>query len=138
MSGVAGRESRVKRPEFSFEKLEVYQLSVQLVKLFYSATQKFPADERFALTSQRRRAATSISLNIAEGKCRNSDRDFLRFVYQSRGSLLEVISATQIAESLEFLMAEQVDEILIAANTLVGKINSFISYLERSATRDLT
>ncbi|MBF6594660.1 MAG: four helix bundle protein [Thermaceae bacterium] len=87
---------------FSFEQLEVYQKSITLIARVYQLTGNFPADERFGLTSQIRRAANSITLNIAEGKGCSSDRDFVRFLYQARGSLLETVAARHIAKTLAF------------------------------------
>jgi four helix bundle protein len=72
---------------FRFEKLDVWRLAVELVDKVYIFTKVFPADERFGLTNQMRRAAVSISSNIAEGSGRISDKDFARFVEISYGSL---------------------------------------------------
>jgi hypothetical protein len=65
---------------FGFEKLEVWQRSIEFADAVYSATRSFPADERFGLTNQMRRAAVSISSNIAEGSARISRKDFARFI----------------------------------------------------------
>jgi four helix bundle protein len=65
---------------FKFEKLDVWQKAIDFADLVYSKTKLFPADERFGLTNQMRRAAVSISSNIAEGSARISDADFARFV----------------------------------------------------------
>ena len=64
---------------FNFEKLEVWQKAIDFAELVYTATQTFPADERFGLTNQMRRAAVSIASNIAEGSSRMSKTDFARF-----------------------------------------------------------
>ena len=65
---------------FKFEKLDVWQKAIDFADLVYSKTKSFPVDERFGLTNQMRRAAVSISSNIAEGSARISDADFARFV----------------------------------------------------------
>jgi four helix bundle protein len=111
---------------FAFEDLEVYQLAVDLVAQAYQLTNKFPDAERFGLTSQVRRAATSVTLNIAEGRGRGTDKDFARFLYQARGSLLEVVSAFHIAERLSFTSREQTQSLFIAANQLNSKLTAFI------------
>jgi four helix bundle protein len=110
MSQVSGRKSQAKDKEagFSFEQLEVYQLAVNVTVKVYRLTQTFPSEGRFGLVHQVRRAATSVALNIAEGKGRNSDKDFLRFLYQARGSILETISGMQIAERLEFISQDTI------------------------------
>src|SRR5947207_289826 len=64
---------------FNFEKLDVWQKAIDFADLVYNHTRDFPADERFGLTNQMRRAAVSISSNIAEGTSRMSQTDFARF-----------------------------------------------------------
>ena len=76
---------------FNFEKLEVWQKAIDFADLVYSPTQSFPADERFGLTNQMRRAAVSISSNIAEGSSRTSKTDFARFLEIATGSVFEVL-----------------------------------------------
>ncbi len=63
--------------KYSFENLEIYQLSMQLIKEIYSISKKFPKTETFCLTSQIRRAVISIALNITEGSGRNSKKTLL-------------------------------------------------------------
>lgn len=65
---------------FRFEKFEVWKQSVDFADLIYTLTRGFPRDEQFGLTSQMRRAAVSVSSNIAEGSSRLSDKEFARFV----------------------------------------------------------
>ena len=64
---------------FNLEKLDVWQKAIDFADLVYSSTRTFPSGERFGLTNQIRRAAVSISSNIAEGSARISDTDFARF-----------------------------------------------------------
>jgi four helix bundle protein len=87
---------------FKFEKLAVWQKSIALADGIYVATRGFPSDERFGLTSQIRRAATSIASNIAEGSAR-SDPDFARFVGYASGSLYETVTQAAIARNQGFL-----------------------------------
>lgn len=82
---------------FRFEKLAVWQKAFEFADAVYAITKSFPTDERFGLTSQMRRAAVSISSNIAEGSGRGSDKDFARFVEIAYGSLMEVVSQSQVA-----------------------------------------
>ena len=77
---------------FNFEKLDVWQKAIDFADLVYSSTRNFPSEERFGLTNQMRRAAVSISSNIAEGTSRMSQTDFKRFVEIATGSVFEVIS----------------------------------------------
>jgi four helix bundle protein len=83
---------------FNFEKLEVWKKAIEFADAIYRATKTFPADERFGLTDQMRRAAVSISANIAEGASRHSKGDFARFLEIATGSLFEVISHASIAK----------------------------------------
>lgn len=88
---------------FRFEKLDVWHRAVDFATRVYSETQSFPTDERFGLTSQMRRAAVSVSSNIAEGSSRSSGKDFAHFVEIGYGSLMEVVSQSHIARRQSFL-----------------------------------
>lgn len=81
---------------FNFEKLEVWQKAIEFADLVYASTRGFPPDERFGLTNQMRRAAVSVSSNIAEGSVRISRQDFARFLEIATGSLFEVVSQSFI------------------------------------------
>jgi len=76
---------------FNFEKLDVWQKSVALADAIYLQTRAFPTEERFGLTNQMRRAAVSISSNIAEGSSRMSKADFGRFLELAAGSVLNLL-----------------------------------------------
>jgi four helix bundle protein len=88
---------------FNFEKLETWQKAIDFADLVYSITRAFPDIERFGLTSQMRRAAVSISSNIAEGTSRFSHNDYARFLEIAAGSLFEVVSQSFIARRQGFL-----------------------------------
>ena len=83
---------------FKFEKLAVWQKAIGFSDLIYSKTKRFPDAERFGLTNQMRRAAVSISSNIAEGAARNSRNDYARFLEIATGSLFEVVSQSFIGQ----------------------------------------
>jgi four helix bundle protein len=91
---------------FNFEKLDVWQKAIDFADLVYSSTQAFPTDERFGLTNQMRRAAVSVSSNIAEGTSRMSKSDFKRFVEIATGSVFEVISQAFVGRRQGFLSDE--------------------------------
>jgi four helix bundle protein len=85
------------------EKLDVWRKSIDFVVAIYKATDGFPKEEKFGLTSQLRRAAVSIPANIAEGAGRRSDREFAYFLSNSQGSASEVDTELLIAHRLAFL-----------------------------------
>ncbi|HEY3103531.1 MAG TPA: four helix bundle protein [Pyrinomonadaceae bacterium] len=85
------------------EKLDVWKKSIDFVVNLYKATEAFPKEERFGLTSQLRRAAVSIPANIAEGAARRSDKEVAHFLSNSQGSASEVKTELLIAHRLTFL-----------------------------------
>src|SRR5215469_11453613 len=100
---------------FNFEKLEVWHEAIAFADTIYTLTKAFPDDERFGLTNQMRRAAVSISSNIAEGSSRSSRPDFARFVEIATGSLFEVVSQSVIGKRQGFLTEEQYRHLYEAA-----------------------
>ena len=88
---------------FTFEKLRVWHKAIDFADSVYTATKSFPDDEKFGLTSQMRRAAVSVSSNVAEGSSRHSDSDFARFVEIAAGSLYEVVTQAMIAKRQNIL-----------------------------------
>jgi len=94
----ANKESRMQ----DFRKLTVWQKIHSLTLEMYKATESFPKNELFGLISQIRRAAISISLNIAEGAGRKTKKDFANFTRNAIGSTLEVIACLKIAEQEKF------------------------------------
>jgi four helix bundle protein len=102
---------------FKFEKLAVWQKAIVFSDLIYAKTRPFPADERFGLTNQVRRAAVSIPSNIAEGSAR-PDPDFSRFLGIASGSLYEVVTQSFVAKHQGFLSERDFDEIYLAAEEI--------------------
>jgi four helix bundle protein len=100
---------------FPFEKLETWHKAIAFADLVYTITRKFPDDERFGLTSQMRRAAVSISSNIAEGTSRFSKADYARFVEIASGSLFEVVSQATIGLHQNFLTEVEYRQLYQAA-----------------------
>jgi four helix bundle protein len=86
-----------------FRQLQVWQRAHQLNLALYAATSSFPKAELFGLTSQIRRAGTSITANLAEGRGRGSDADFVRFVFMAMGSACELESHLELAKDLKFV-----------------------------------
>ena len=114
---------------FSYRKLVAYQKGKEVVKRTYRLLKKFPAEERWAMCDQLRRASVSITSNIAEGINRFSVKDKAHFIEISYGSLMEVSSQFEIAEELGYITTEDrmsmdnlIDE---EARILSGLLNSF-------------
>jgi four helix bundle protein len=114
---------------FRFEKLDVWQRAVEHAGQIYAVTRSFPSDEQFGLTNQMRRAAVSISSNIAEGSGRSSDVDFARFLEYAYSSLMEVVSQSTIATRQGFLQKEPFDRIYAESEELARMLSGLRSTL---------
>ncbi len=121
---------------FSYRDLAVWQLGMQITEDIYMLTKTFPTDERFGLTSQLRRAASSVPANIAEGHSRSSTKDFLRHLSIAVGSLAEVTTFLELAERLEFAGGEKVRELLNLAREERRMLRGLQSSLRRKLQRD--
>jgi four helix bundle protein len=93
----------------NFKELKVWQKGRKFVKNIYVLTRKFPKEELFVLTSQIRRAAISITSNIAEGSGSRSDKDFAGFIDIATGSSFELESQIYVACDLEYFSEDELD-----------------------------
>jgi len=93
-------------PAEGFRDLIVWQKGIEVTKLTYLLTRTFPADEKFGLVSQMRRAAVSISSNIAEGQARHTTGEFIQFISHAEGSVAELSTQFHLATELGFLNRE--------------------------------
>ena len=114
-----------------FKRLDVWKLSIDLNKEIYRVTKKFPREEIYGLTSQIKRAAISISSNIAEGCGRSTNKDFVLFLHHAMGSLKEVECQVFLARELGFLEEEDFNNLNNCALTLGRKLGGFIDYIKR-------
>ncbi len=116
---------------FRFQKLEIYDLALDIVKDSYSLTKTFPVEERFGLVSQINRSVVSVPSNIAEGISRGSRKDQVHFLNISYGSLMELACQSDIASMLGYITDTQRSEISAKINNLAIKINNFIAYIRK-------
>lgn len=114
--------------EYSFERLEVWKESIELVKMVYEVTKSFPVSEKYGLTSQLRRASVSISSNLAEGTSRNTNKDKAHFTTLSFSSTMEVLNQVLIAKELEFISEDNYIEI----RKKLSKITNMLNALRKS------
>ena len=120
-----GRRMKGEGRRNSYRDLIVWQKSMQLVREIYIETKNFPKEEMYGLVSQIRRCAISIPSNIAEGRGRNSDKEFIRFLQISLGSVYEL--QTQLELSLQLNYTNNIDDLLDLSIEIEKMINTLIT-----------
>ena len=115
----------------SFEDLSVWQESQVFAVDVYKITKKFPKEEVFAMTSQLRRAVSSVSANLAEGFGRASISDKLHFYVMAYGSLLETKNFLYLSEKLNYINKNDLNSLLERCTSCQKLINAFKSGLKR-------
>jgi four helix bundle protein len=113
----------------NFRELKVWPKAHHFVLEVYRQTQNFPAEERFGLTTQLRRASASVASNIAEGCGRNGDRDFARFLSIAAGSASEAEYQLLLARDLGFLSDNVHQQLDGQINEIKRMLNAFIRTL---------
>jgi four helix bundle protein len=109
-----------------------------LTKDIYKITKRFPDDERFGLVSQLRRAAVSIPSNIAEGQARYSQREFLRFLSNARGSLAEVETQLLLSSELGYVPEDEMNKLARKTAEVGRLLNGLYSAIQlRTENREL-
>jgi four helix bundle protein len=119
----------------TFEDLEVYRVAREFRKAMYRVAQQLPQTEKFGLASQVRRAAVSLTNNIAEGHGRYHFLDQIKFVLQSRGSLEEMLDDLNVCEDEEYLAISELESLKQEGWRVHKLINGYIRFL-RSRTVD--
>lgn len=115
----------------SFENLEVYKLSIQFTAEVYSLLKKEPLKNDFAIVDQLKRATISISNNIAEGFERQTDKEFLRFLYFSKGSAGEVRNLFNVLETIGYCKAEDVAAYKNKVIHISKQLANYIKYIKK-------
>ena len=113
---------------FGYRKLVAYQKAKEVVKRTYKLLRKFPAEERWAMCDQLRRASVSITSNIAEGVNRYSVKDKSHFIEVAYGSLMEVSSQFEIAEELGYITMDE----RMSMDLLIEEVARLLSGLQNS------
>jgi four helix bundle protein len=113
----------------TYRELFVWQKAKALAVHAYRASETFPRTETYGLTSQIRRAAVSVASNIAEGQGRLTRGEFLHFLGQARGSLLELDTQLEIALDLNYLNAGEHQKLALEAYQVLGLLNRLIESL---------
>ncbi len=96
---------------FGFQKLEIYQLSKELVKDINKLSSSFPQDEKYALVHQINKAAVSVASDIAKGTSRKGYQEKIHFINISYSSLMEIVCQTEIAFELGYLKKDAFENI---------------------------
>jgi four helix bundle protein len=110
---------------YKFQKLDVYQIALEYTKNIYVLRQKLPEYEKFNLSNQIIRAATSIALNIAEGSTGQSNLEQKRFLGLALRSYLETIACLDLIEQLEYLTENETKPVRTLGHKLFIKISAF-------------
>ena len=110
-----------------YRDLVVWQKGIALAKFIYALTKTFPADEKFGLVSQMRRAVVSISSNIAEGQARHTTGEFIQFISHAEGSVAELDTQLHLVVELGFATTQQTG----ASFELIGDLRRMLNGLRR-------
>lgn len=111
--------------------LIVWQKSMELTRIIYTLTKRFPQGEIFGLTNQIRRAVVSIPSNIAEGFGRNSDKQFIHFLKIAKGSAAELETQLLISRDLSYLTAKDAKSTLALYDEIARMLGALIRNIEK-------
>jgi four helix bundle protein len=114
---------------FKFESLKIWHLSLELTDEIDLLAQTFPKHEIYSLSSQIRRAANSVSLNIVEGSTGLTNAEFKRFLVIANRSALEVVGCLYLAKRRQYISGEKFNDLYNRIETLVKMIQSLINTL---------
>jgi four helix bundle protein len=117
----------------NYRNIVAWQRAHEVTLRMYELTRTFPREETYGLSSQIRRASFSVAANIAEGSGRETDKDFLRFLYISLGSLKEVDYATLLAYDLKYLNSELFEKLQTRLNQTFAALQGLIKSVKQKA-----
>lgn len=116
--------------QLAHKNLEVYKVTLLLVKEIYRLTLLLPPEERFTLVVQLRKAAISVCSNIAEGSSRSSKADRKRFYEISRGSVVEISTQFEVSSILEYLRNDQLTQVETYLESVFRMLSKMINNLK--------
>jgi len=122
------------KPYQTFEDLDVYQVAREFRKAMYRVAKRLPQDEKFGLTSQIRRAAVSLTNNIAEGHGRFHFLEQIKFMLQSRGSLEELLDDLNVCEDEAYLPIREIESLSQEGWRVHKLINGYVRFLRKRAS----
>ena len=111
-----------------FEDMTVWQDAQSFAVAIYKATSSFPKSELYGLTSQMRRASSSVSANIAEGFGRSTNKDRSHFYHIALGSLLETKDFIYLSAKLDFIKQNEADKLVDSTNIVHDQITAILRY----------
>ena len=114
----------------NFTQLEVWQRAHGLVLEIYRVTERFPNTERFRLTDQLCRSASSVPANIAEGTGRNTLKEYVQFLYTARGSVEETKYHLILSKDLDYLPSDDFNGLMEGYNEVGRMLNGLINSLK--------
>lgn len=117
----------------SYRDLAVYQEGRKLYRLVYDALAELPLEEKYAMASQMRRASISITSNIAEGQGRGTIRDYIHFLYNSRGSAYELESQIISCSDLSLMKTETLQKLYTKNKLVIQLLNRLIDTLQEKS-----
>ncbi|MGD8741386.1 MAG: four helix bundle protein [Desulfobacterales bacterium] len=116
---------------FPFEKIEVWQLSVDLADFVIGLLESFPPNKHFRVIGQMESAVSGISQNIAEGKGRQYNKEFIQFLYIAIGCLFEVLTLTEIFRRRKLFNEKEANQVRKKAIIIYRKTTALIKSLRR-------
>jgi len=119
----------------TFEDIKAWQLARQYRKNIYKVSSKFPKDELYALVNQMRRAAVSVTSNLAEGYGRYTWQENIRFCLIARGSVNEILDQLYVAVDESYITQEEFNTLYPDGREIEKAINGYISFLKQQRSQ---
>jgi len=113
-----------------YHNILVWQKAHQFTLQVYRVTKKYPKDELFGITSQLRRASSSVPANIVEGSARRTNKEFGQFLIQARGSLAETQYFLELSKDLGYISEIEYNQLIVSSVEIAKMLNSLITKIK--------